>query len=185
MNNAYRIATNEEFKAYTCDEAYSLLVGPRGFKCLLTEPEDRNWHRDAMTSPYYPSGPLSYDWLLANGWRKLERGERQPTDHCRRAAGLETVDEHFLAAPEDLCIDVCPDRWPDTQFWHCWLTQAVSVNRQPHRWIHVRHLKTVRDLIVLYEGITGRRHGKPSWRRDELAPPIFDEETAAGDGKET
>lgn len=28
------------------DEYYDMLYGPDGFKCLLTEPEDRNWWRD-------------------------------------------------------------------------------------------------------------------------------------------
>ena len=27
-------------------EEYSMLRGPNGFECLLTEPEDRNWYRD-------------------------------------------------------------------------------------------------------------------------------------------
>lgn len=31
-----------------CDwaEEYSMLRGPDGFECLLTEPEDRSWYRD-------------------------------------------------------------------------------------------------------------------------------------------
>ena len=28
------------------DEYYSMLRGPNGFGCCLTEPEDRNWFRD-------------------------------------------------------------------------------------------------------------------------------------------
>jgi len=27
-------------------EEYDMLRGPDGFECLLTEPEDRTWHRD-------------------------------------------------------------------------------------------------------------------------------------------
>lgn len=42
----YRVATDEEFEARGCDEVYAFLKGPNGFECLLTEPEDRNWHRD-------------------------------------------------------------------------------------------------------------------------------------------
>lgn len=123
---------------------------------------------------YYADELLTYEWLLANGWQKLDRGERQPTDHCRRAVGLETVeDEHFLVAAEDCCIDVCPDVWPNARFWFCWVTKAVTRTRQPHTWLHLRHLKTVRDIVLLYEGITGRRLGATSWRRDDLAPPVF------------
>jgi len=44
--DVYRAATYEEIEARNCDECYSLLIGPGGFECLLTEPEDRNWHRD-------------------------------------------------------------------------------------------------------------------------------------------
>lgn len=42
----YRIATTEEKKAADCCEDYDLLIGPNGFECLLTEPEDRRWSRD-------------------------------------------------------------------------------------------------------------------------------------------
>jgi len=141
---------------------------------MTDETTSNNVARGSPASLCYPTDPLTYGWLTANGWHMLERGERQPTDHCRRAVGLETVeDEHFLVSPEDVCIDVCPDRWPDAKFWFCWLTKAVARNRQPHTWIHMRHLKTVRDLVLLYEGVTGRRHGPPSWRRDQLAPPVF------------
>ena len=28
------------------DPSYQLLIGPNGFKCRLTEPEDRTFHRD-------------------------------------------------------------------------------------------------------------------------------------------
>lgn len=44
--DVYRVATSEEIETRNCDEYYSLLIGPNGFECLLTEPEDRNWHRD-------------------------------------------------------------------------------------------------------------------------------------------
>lgn len=125
---------------------------------------------------YYPPDALSYEWLQANGWHVLERLERQPTDHCRRCVGLETVDDHkFLVASEDVCIDVAPERWPSPAFWFCWITRASSQNRHPSVWVHARHLKTVGDLMLLYEGLTGRRLGPPSWRRDELAPPVLGE----------
>jgi hypothetical protein len=130
-----------------------------------------------IDSERYPNEPLTYEWLLANGWHKLERGELQPTDHCRREVGLETTtDEHFMVASEDMGIEVCPDKFPEPRFWFCWLTIARAPRAPAHTWIHVRHLKTVRDLVLLYEGLTGRRLGKASWRRDELAPAVFDDE---------
>ena len=45
----YRRATEEEkenYGSFGCDPCYDLLVGPDGFECLLTEPEDRTWWRD-------------------------------------------------------------------------------------------------------------------------------------------
>lgn len=122
-----------------------------------------------------PQEPLSYDWLRANGWHVLERLERQPTDSCRRCVGLETVDDpRMMVAAEDLCIDLMPERWPDPGFWFCFITRASAQNRHASVWLHVRHLKTVADLVLLYEGLTGRQFGPPSWRRDELAPPVLD-----------
>lgn len=41
--DAYRQASGDQCDH---DDDYELLVGPRGFSCLLTEPEDRRWCRD-------------------------------------------------------------------------------------------------------------------------------------------
>lgn len=46
MKKAYRVATRDE-RIGSCDESYDLLLGPNGFECCLTEPEDRRWERDA------------------------------------------------------------------------------------------------------------------------------------------
>ena len=32
-----------------CCEYYNELVGPNGFSCVLTEPEDRTWYRDGAS----------------------------------------------------------------------------------------------------------------------------------------
>jgi len=39
--NPYRVSDNHDM-----DPSYQLLIGPNGFKCRLTEPEDRTFHRD-------------------------------------------------------------------------------------------------------------------------------------------
>ena len=44
---AYHKATYEEREAMGCSTDYDLLLGPDGFRCLLGEPEDRTWSRDA------------------------------------------------------------------------------------------------------------------------------------------
>ena len=41
--NLYTIHSGDEFDG---DECYSVLKGPHGFECWLTEPEDRSWTRD-------------------------------------------------------------------------------------------------------------------------------------------
>jgi hypothetical protein len=46
MSDEYRLANDMEFAECNCDENYDLLVGPNGWECLLTEPEDRRWQRD-------------------------------------------------------------------------------------------------------------------------------------------
>ena len=42
----YRIATSAEKKEAEVYEDYDLLIGPDGFRCALTEPEDRIFSRD-------------------------------------------------------------------------------------------------------------------------------------------
>ena len=39
----YTIHSGDEFDGDSC---YSVLKGPDGFECWLTEPEDRSWYRD-------------------------------------------------------------------------------------------------------------------------------------------
>ena len=41
--NLYTIHSGDEFDGHEC---YSVLKGPHGFECWLTEPEDRSWTRD-------------------------------------------------------------------------------------------------------------------------------------------
>ena len=42
----YRSLTYEEMQEWDGDGTYSVLIGPNGFECCLSEPEDRNWDRD-------------------------------------------------------------------------------------------------------------------------------------------
>lgn len=43
MKIPYRVPPQKN--GYCCDE-YDVLIGPNGFECVLTEPEDRIWSRD-------------------------------------------------------------------------------------------------------------------------------------------
>lgn len=119
--------------------------------------------------------PLTYEWLAANGFREIERLERQPTPIFRRCIGLETVGDHWFRAGEDLCIDVSANLPPASDKWFCFLSRNHSPNRQSGRFIHIRKLRTVGDLVLLYEGLTGRQFG-PAMRLanpSTLSPPIL------------
>lgn len=45
MSETYRVKYGSEDDA-DFGEYYEALIGPDGFKCVLTEPEDRTWGRD-------------------------------------------------------------------------------------------------------------------------------------------
>lgn len=124
-------------------------------------------------STTYPLELITYDWLKANDFRKLDRLERQPSDHYRRCLGNELIGHGFLRANDDICLDVAPDRMEDTRFWYVWITRASSQNNHPSIWIHARHMVYTGELIMLYEAITGRRFGRMAWSRDAMPDPLF------------
>ena len=117
--------------------------------------------------------PLTYDWLKQNSFHKLERLERQPTDHYRRCLGSELIGDLFMQCREDVCLDVAPSDVAGRDFWYVWLTRASSQNHHPSVWLHVRHVYFAEELISMYEAITGRKFGPPSWKLSELGEPLF------------
>lgn len=42
----YGIGSSEDKERLGICEDYEVLLGPDGFQCILTEPEDRTWNRD-------------------------------------------------------------------------------------------------------------------------------------------
>jgi hypothetical protein len=48
----YRVATPDERELFGVCEYYELLIGPEGFTCVLTEPEDRTFFRDLKSIVY-------------------------------------------------------------------------------------------------------------------------------------
>jgi hypothetical protein len=48
LEGVYRRATDEEKEEANVCEEYELLIGPDGFECVLTDPEDRNFYRDGV-----------------------------------------------------------------------------------------------------------------------------------------
>jgi hypothetical protein len=117
--------------------------------------------------------PISYQWLAASGFHKLERLQRQPTDHYRRCIATECIGESFMVSSEDLCIEVAPNRIP-ADHWLVWLTRASAQNSRASIWLGVRRVTHAREIVLLYEGLTGRQFGQPSCHDSELKPPVFD-----------
>lgn len=117
---------------------------------------------------------ITYKWLTENGFRTLERLERQPYDHMRRCLGAELIGERFMISREDLCIDIAPSRLPIPDFWYVWITKASCQNYHPSIWIHSRHMVFADELILLYEALTGRRFAKPAYQTSEMGQPLFE-----------
>lgn len=121
----------------------------------------------------YPLDRLTYEWLREHGFHKLDRLDRQPTDHYRRMLGAELIGDRFLTSNEDLCIDVCPDRMDDARFWYVWVTRASAQNRHPSIWLHTRHMYFTGEIMLLIEALTGRPFAKPTWDRKLWPDPLF------------
>lgn len=98
--------------------------------------------------------PITDAWLSAHGWKTpspRNDGNTQLPGFRLRPVGHELADgPHPFRSYDDLCIAVAPSHGSPGE-WHCWLYQL-----EPYRHIHVRHVRTVRDLVRLWEGLTGR-----------------------------
>lgn len=94
------------------------------------------------------SEPLSYHWLRYNGWKLLGRQERQSTDHVRRdVAGEVAGGRRPFVSSDDLGIELAEGFDGE---WYCWV-----VRQEPRQCIHVRFVRTVGDVVRLWEGLTG------------------------------
>lgn len=117
--------------------------------------------------------PLTYDWLLANGFHKIDKHERQPTEHVRYCIGMHVIGDRFMVAPEDLCIDLCPLFADEDKGWHLWVTYCAGPNNFPCRWIGVRTIHYADEVIALYESLTGRKYSNARWDQRKLGEPLF------------
>lgn len=100
--------------------------------------------------------PITPAWLTANGWRithrKGEQGEYGwfPNDHYRRDIAHETTDgRRPFVSLDDLAIELAAWSFAVGE-WGCW------VAKENRAWVFVRLLRTVGDVVKLYEGLTGR-----------------------------
>lgn len=93
---------------------------------------------------------ITEDWLTEVGfkWHQLDR---QPDKHWLLWLG-DTIraKDDSLTSTEDLGIELAPCRRDE---WFCWLRGDCA--GRYHRFIHLRYLRTERDVILLVEALTG------------------------------
>lgn len=92
----------------------------------------------------FDRSPITEDWLRENGfkWHQLERQNEKHWLLWLGGAMGKHVDF------EDIGIEVAP--WVDGT-WFCWLRSDTA--HRYSRFIHVRHIRTVGELIRLIEGL--------------------------------
>jgi hypothetical protein len=107
------------------------------------------------------SSPITEDWLKSAGfkWHQLER---QTDKHWLLWLGDATRERHSFTSFEDIGIELAPCWWKnskdedagDVGKWFCWFRDDAA--GRYHRFIHIRHLRTVGELTRLIEAITGQ-----------------------------
>lgn len=90
--------------------------------------------------------PITEEWLRAVGfkWHQLAR---QPDKHW-----LLWIGELCGSSFEDLGIEVAPSGRDADPWWFCWLRADYSGRYS--RFVHIRHLRSTRDLTLMFEGLT-------------------------------
>ncbi len=101
--------------------------------------------------------PITEEWLKSVGF-KWHEFERQNTKHWLLWLGGGLREKPCLTSYEDIGIELAanmPGCAPtETKDWFCWL-RSDGVGRY-HRFIHLRHVETRRDVTGLVEAISGR-----------------------------
>ena len=101
--------------------------------------------------------PITEDWLKASGF-KWHQFDRQPDKHWLLWLGGALKQQPSLTDYEDIGLELAPNIPPrdgGPREWFCWLRSDCA--GRYHRFIHVRHLTTIRDVIDLVKAITGRQ----------------------------
>ena len=98
------------------------------------------------------SEPITEEWLKDVGfkWHELARQGRK---HWTLWLGDAVRGRNSITDIEDLGVEVAPAAMDGA--WFCWFRSDLSGKYS--RFIHLRYLKTQRDLIWLIEGITGQK----------------------------
>lgn len=94
--------------------------------------------------------PLTEEWLKENGF-KWHQFARRPDKHW--LLWLGHVMNGGFASYEDIGVEVAPISVTGDRGWFCWLRSDAA--GRYHRFIHLRHIETPRDLVEIISGITG------------------------------
>lgn len=97
-----------------------------------------------------PDGPLDEAWLKAMGF-KWHQMERQPQKHWVLWLGSALPAGPSFRDAQDLGIEV--SRCSRDPEWHCWLRDDSG--HRYSRFIHLRYIRTPRDLLHIVEAIIG------------------------------
>lgn len=90
--------------------------------------------------------PITEDWLKSVGF-KWHQFDRQPDKQWLLWLG----DMTSPGATEDLGIELAVGT--RAEFWYCWLRADCS--HRYSRFVHVRHIRTCGDVILLVQALTG------------------------------
>lgn len=104
---------------------------------------------------------ISDEWLKSVGF-KWHQFDRQPEKHWVLWLGGAMAGRHSFTSFEDLGIELATcayrnlhgDLIAQEAGWFCWLRDDAA--GRYHRFIHIRHLHTQRELIAMVEGLTGQ-----------------------------
>jgi len=100
--------------------------------------------------------PITEEWLKESGF-KWHNFDRQPSKHWLLWLGAGLKEKPCLTSYEDIGIELAANTsirdavLPD---WFCWLRSDAA--GRYHRFIHLRHVETRRDVTQLVEAISGR-----------------------------
>jgi len=94
---------------------------------------------------------LTEEWLKENGfkWHQLDR---QPGKQWLLWLG----DAASAGDSHDLGIEVSHDA--NDGLWFCWLRSDCA--HRYSRFLHIRHIKTIGDLVAMIEGLTGQKFSR-------------------------
>lgn len=96
--------------------------------------------------------PISERWLRASGFKWEDpAGRPGATDrHWILWMGTAVADPDRASSGEDLGVELCPI---GDGRWYCWV-RADYCGRYS-RFVHVRHMRDVADVVRLIEALTG------------------------------